>query len=292
MTTQATEIGQLAASAIAEIVDRATAAAPVAAYVEAEPLAWATVADGGWDSIGVPESHGGGDASLRDLVEVAQAWGAGAIPLPLLESIWVKRWSLTARSHDGPMSISVARTGGVEAGGLAPFGALPGVVLAREIGGQDRLDDSPDGVLDELAPSLRALVVSWSTTIPPEAAFELAVIWAAEAVGAAQRLLEVSVQYAKEREQFGKPIGSFQAVKHLLADMHSDVQYAQSAAIWGSLEPENAARCSLFALEKAISVAEDSIQVHGGMGFTWEMGLHFYLRSMLTRRELVRGLLA
>ena len=92
--------------------------------------------------------------------------------------------------------------------------------------------------------------------------------------------------------KFGKPIGSFEAVKHRLADMHSEVPYAESAVIWASLEPQNARRAASYPLDTAIEVAESSIQVHGGMGFTWEMGLHFYLRSMLVRRQLVQGLWA
>ena len=142
------------------------------------------------------------------------------------------------------------------------------------------------------APGLRVAVVPWTTSMPTAAALELAVLWAAESAGAAQRLVDLSVAYAKDRKQFGKPIGSFQAIKHRLADMHAKAQYAQTAVIWASLEPDNAARASRYALDTAISVAESSIQVHGGMGFTWEMGLHYYLRSMLTRRELVQGLLA
>jgi alkylation response protein AidB-like acyl-CoA dehydrogenase len=260
-------------------------------YAEAQPIAWSTIAEGGWDLIGAPESDGGGGASLRDLAEIAQAWGAGCIPLPLLESLWLKRWSVGARALDGPMSLAVRRPGTDT--GLAPFGTYGGITLALTVGRAiDEWASEPSGQADDLAPSLRLLAVPWVTDVPREAARELAVLWAAEAAGGAQRLVDLSVQYAKDRTQFGKPIGSFQAVKHRLADMHSTAQYAESAVIWASLEPDEAGRVSLYALDAAINVAEGSIQVHGGMGFTWEMGLHFYLRSMLSRRELIRGLLA
>ena len=291
ITTQASEIGQLSAAAITEIIERATAGNPVAAYVEGEPLAWSVVQDGGWDLIGAPESEAGGDASLRDLVEVAQAWGRGCIPLPLLETLWVKRWSAAAREHGGPISVSVPRLGTTDGSGLAPFGSLPGVAVARSVGSAvDVVDPAPSGSAEGFAQSLRSAILPWTSEISSDAALELGVVWAAEAVGSAQLLLDLSVKYAKEREQFGKPIGSFQAVKHRLADMHSQAQYAQTAVIWASLEPENAIRASRYALDTAIAVAESSIQVHGGMGFTWEVGLHFYLRSILTRRELVHGL--
>ena len=190
-------------------------------------------------------------------------------------------------------AVGSSDAGSSDRGGLAPYGAFPGVLLARSIGRDDDvLEAAAEGPEDPFAPSLRSSLVPWTSEIPHEAALELAVIWAAEAAGAAQRLLHLSVDYAKTREQFGKPIGSFQAVKHRLADMHSEVQYAESAVIWASLEPDNARRATAYALDTAIEVAESSIQVHGGMGFTWEMGLHFYLRTMLVRRQLVHGLWA
>jgi alkylation response protein AidB-like acyl-CoA dehydrogenase len=92
--------------------------------------------------------------------------------------------------------------------------------------------------------------------------------------------------------QFGHPIGSFQAVKHQLADMHIETQLAETAVLWASLEPAEAHRPVRFAVDAAIRVAQDAIQVHGAMGFTWELGLHYYLRSMLVRREMLQCSLA
>lgn len=286
---RASEVGELASSALAEIIERATVGVPIADYAEGELFAWTVIEEGGWDTIGASEATGGGGASLRDLVEVAQAWGYGCIPIPLIESTWAKRWSASARELSGPVSMSVARsTGG---GGFAPFGAFPGIVLGRSIGGDvDVLETSDLGEPELFAPTLRSSTTSWSARIEDDAARELGVLFAAEAVGSAQRLLDLSVQYAKEREQFGKPIGAFQAVKHRLADMHSSTQYAQSAVVWAALEPANAIRASRYAIDTSITVAEGSIQVHGGMGFTWEMGLHFFLRRMLVRRQLLQFL--
>ena len=333
MTIQASDVGQLAAGAVTDIIDRATSGTNVTEYAESTPLSWSVIEDGGWDLIGVPESADGGGGSLRDLVEVALAWGQGCMPLPFLESTWAKRWSSAARAHSGPVSVSVRRSpasvwaipsqgtgtdpasttstvdgvplaaipprddtaahGFADLPGLAAYGAFPGVLLARSVGrDEDLLEVAPVDARDPFAPSLHASLVRWTSDIPSQAALELGVVWAAEAAGAAQRLLDRSVAYAKTREQFGKPIGSFQAVKHRLADMHSEVQYAESAVVWASLEPENARRAATYALDTAIEVAEASIQVHGGMGFTWEMGLHFYLRTMLVRRQLVHGLWA
>ena len=285
------EIGLVAAEAIRELGVRAIAGLPVADYAEKTPLPWSTVTEGGWDMIGAPESAGGGGASLRDLVEVARTCGSLALPTPLVETIWVKRWSAAGRELKGGLSLSVPRPGAADGSGLVPFGAEDGVLAARELGSdQDTFESAATGAPDSLSPVLRPTVVPWVTIISPEQARELLVLWAAESTGAAQRLVEVSVAYAKERKQFDKAIGSFQAIKHRLADMHSQAEYADTALVWASTEPDNSVRAARYALDTAITVAQSAIQVHGGMGFTWEMGLHYFLRSMLIRRELAFGL--
>jgi len=112
---------------------------------------------------------------------------------------------------------------------------------------------------------------------------------AAEAVGVAQRALELGVEYAKTREQFGKKIGVYQAVSHQLANTYADVELARSLAYWaawcvaedGGEAPLAAAAAKAFATEAAVAACERSIQVHGGIGFTWEHPLHrFYKRAL------------
>ena len=109
---------------------------------------------------------------------------------------------------------------------------------------------------------------------------------AAEQVGAAQHLLDLSVDYAKSRLQFGRQIGSFQAVKHRLADMLVDLEHARSTAyhaVWaltdGSDDPALAASMAQATCSAAFSrIAKDTIQVHGGIGFTWEHQAHLYFK--------------
>ena len=117
-------------------------------------------------------------------------------------------------------------------------------------------------------------------------------MWAAEATGvrrAAAR--DVGASTRKERQQFGKPIGSFQAVKHTLSTMKVLTRgRGDSRPVGARSSPADAVRASRWALDTSVTVAENAIQVHGGMGFTWEMGLHYYLRHILTLRELVSGL--
>jgi alkylation response protein AidB-like acyl-CoA dehydrogenase len=109
---------------------------------------------------------------------------------------------------------------------------------------------------------------------------------AAEMVGGMQRTLEITVEYAKTRKQFGKPIGSFQAVQHQCADMYLETESARSAAYYAAwaLEedaPDAAVAVSIakmYASDASRTVGNRGIQIHGGMGFTWENDLHLYYR--------------
>jgi alkylation response protein AidB-like acyl-CoA dehydrogenase len=112
---------------------------------------------------------------------------------------------------------------------------------------------------------------------------------AAEAVGVAQRVLELGIEHASTRKQFGKPIGVYQAVSHQLANTYADVELARSLVYWAAWcvaeddeqAPVAAAAAKAFAAEAAVAACERSIQVHGGTGFTWEHPLHrFYKRAL------------
>ncbi|WP_217546708.1 acyl-CoA dehydrogenase family protein [Streptomyces sp. GbtcB6] len=110
----------------------------------------------------------------------------------------------------------------------------------------------------------------------------VAAVLAAEAVGAADRALERTVEYVKQREQFGRAIGSFQAVKHRLADVYVAVRAARSAAYyaaWATVHGEPVGGLALAqALEALRTAAGEGIQLHGGIGFTWEHEAHLYFK--------------
>jgi len=122
-----------------------------------------------------------------------------------------------------------------------------------------------------------------------------AVALAAEQVGGARRCLEMAVEYAKVRVQFGRPIGSFQAVKHKCAEMLLELETARSAAYYGAWAAAHLsddlpvaaslakARCS----DAYARVAADNIQVHGGIGFTWDHDAHLYHRRARSSRQLL-----
>ncbi|MFC9246616.1 acyl-CoA dehydrogenase family protein [Streptomyces sp. NPDC057136] len=115
-----------------------------------------------------------------------------------------------------------------------------------------------------------------------------AAVLAAEAAGAAASALERTVEYVKAREQFGRAIGSFQAVKHRLADAYVRVQAARSAAYYAAWDPTAAGLALAQALEALRVTAAEAIQLHGGIGFTWEHEAHLYFKRA-TADELLFG---
>ncbi|MDH6622831.1 alkylation response protein AidB-like acyl-CoA dehydrogenase [Streptomyces sp. LBL] len=160
------------------------------------------------------------------------------------------------------------------------------------------------GYHDVPATRLRTHADGWG--LVGEVLDRAAVALAAEQVGVASRALDMAVDHAKVRHQFGRPIGSFQAVKHLLADVLLEVESARAAAHYGLLAAENAenagnagnagnddpalpAVASLakaFCSEACLQATEENIQVHGGIGFTWEHPAHLYLKRAKTSQLL------
>jgi alkylation response protein AidB-like acyl-CoA dehydrogenase len=187
-----------------------------------------------------------------------------------------------------------------------PFGLDADLVLAFA-GPQTfvLLDTSWDAVrvravesLDVVEPVAAVDVQPVAAALVPVAAVPTArirVALAAELVGTAQRALDGAVAYAKERKQFGRPIGSFQAIKHLLADRHVQLDaarmlvHATAAALdAGDGGAEQAAAAALIAAcDAADAAAGDAMQVHGGIGFTWEHPSHLYLKRARVRRVLL-----
>jgi alkylation response protein AidB-like acyl-CoA dehydrogenase len=122
-----------------------------------------------------------------------------------------------------------------------------------------------------------------------------AVALAAEALGGTGKVLEMSVDYAKVREQFGRPIGSFQAIKHKCASMLVDLESSRSAvyyALWATASghPDAAAVAPLakaYCVDTYPHAAGENIQIHGGIGFTWEHLAHLYLKRVMSSQLLL-----
>lgn len=115
----------------------------------------------------------------------------------------------------------------------------------------------------------------------------------AELSGIADRVMEVSVDYARQRSQFGRPLAGFQAIQHKLADMRAGCELIRSAVsrlAWlEEPRPGLTASLSTATVSVARQVAEDAIQVHGGMGFAWEYGIHLYYRRCLALQQQLGG---
>ncbi|WP_369205782.1 acyl-CoA dehydrogenase family protein [Streptomyces sp. PU-14G] len=116
---------------------------------------------------------------------------------------------------------------------------------------------------------------------------EAGVLTAAQQLGSARRTLELAVGYAREREQFGRPIGTFQAVQHLCAGMLVRAETARSAVYAAAVTQGDEETCAakLLADEAATANARDCLQVYGGMGFTWEAEVHLHLKRAWLRAE-------
>jgi alkylation response protein AidB-like acyl-CoA dehydrogenase len=248
---------------------------------------WAVIAGGGWLDLAVPEADGGGGLTLPDLTAVAEAWGRHIIPLPLTPAL-VLRGIPAVRAAAAPADIlTTAVPGGgvqlVPRPGCGPARYVSWPVPEGRPGGDPVLTCLPAGLADDFAPSLPLGVASESSGIPgQEALARLAVLWAAEAVGAAAAAFRVAFDYAGVRVAFGRRIAEFQAVKHRVADMYERLELARTAVLWAAnTAPAGHQRGVRLAVTLAREVAEGAIQVMGGMGFTWEAGIHFYLRHIL-----------
>ncbi|MGW3202847.1 acyl-CoA dehydrogenase family protein [Streptomyces sp. NPDC001135] len=186
--------------------------------------------------------------------------------------------------HSAGLLLVAAHTGGFARSRTLLFlvaGDAPGVVRTR----QTALDATrPQGRIQLRDVRAELLGREETDVLPALAALgdSAAAVLACEAVGAADRVLERTVEYVGQREQFGRPVGSFQAVKHRLADVYVGVQAARSAAYyaaWATARGEKAGGPALAqALEALRCAAAEGVQLHGGIGFTWEHDAQLYFK--------------
>jgi hypothetical protein len=195
--------------------------------------------------------------------------------------------------------VSMEASGGRIVGTKEPVLDAPAadtfLVAAREAGAthlyvvEDGFEVTPTAGYDLTRTLGRVRFDAATERLPGDAerAWRIAVaLTCAEMVGVAQRAVDLSVSYAKEREQFGRPIGSFQAIKHKLAEMHTEVDAARAAALYAIWAADTDAADTGMAVSVAKSFASDAcghaageaIQVHGGIGYTWEHDIHLYTR--------------
>ncbi|MBA2384059.1 MAG: acyl-CoA dehydrogenase family protein [Actinobacteria bacterium] len=248
------------------------------AFLEANPGApLGELRELGWIGASVPEERGGGGLSFVDeallFEEAGRALYAGpflttAVVLPALAGVDEQAWS-------------------VEVDGLVPNLDSVDAVLRSDMTVAPA-DGETLRSTDESRPLGRLAATSGDRLDGDFEAVRLRLLagLALEAVGVAQKALELGVAYVAQREQFGKKIGTYQAVSHPLSDTYVETELARSLAYWAAWcvaeEDERAAvavaSAKAFAAENAVAACERSIQVHGGIGFTWEHVLHRYYK--------------
>ena len=277
--------------------------------------------------LAVPEEYGGAGATLRETHVVLEELGRTLTPSPMLGAVLASQALLSCGDREACARLLPALCTGARIVALA----WDDVAVTGTAG--DRLTGSARQILDLEAADI-LLIADGSTlfevdcdasgvtrrpTSPLDLTRRLGVVeldgvparrlagdpmpglrevacvaLSADQVGAASRAFELTVDYAKTREQFGRPIGSFQALQHRLADAHVRVEAARSAS-WAAAEAlvaaapdatELAAVAKVYCSEALQAIAAEMIQMHGGIAITWEHDAHLYLRRAYASTQL------
>lgn len=245
----------------------------------------------------VPEEFGGAGGELADAAAVLEELGRGLVPTPLWGTTVAELALLSAAEPDAATLATLA-TG--ESVGAVVFdrdcvvhGDAADVVVAVGAGQLERWTAVSAEPLAPLDPTRRlARLTPGAVTVigaDPGLADNAAVLLAAEQIGAADRCLELTVEYTKQRVQFGRPIGSFQALKHRMADLYVAVQSARAvvADAVAAPGPVTAALARLAATEAFCTVAGEAIQLHGGIAITWEHDIQLYFKRAYSSAQLL-----
>ncbi|HEX3794165.1 MAG TPA: acyl-CoA dehydrogenase [Acidimicrobiales bacterium] len=296
---------------------------------EPRPSYWGEMAELGWLGIHLPEEYGGSGAGLLELVVVLDELGRQVAPGPFLPTVLAsavieqcgndeQRARLLSGLADGTTTAALG-LGGADLtlsggalngdGGYVLGGSEAGLLLFR-VGDDVAIVEAGAAGLTltrdkNLDPTRRALgVVASNVTVDPSnvlagasgRALALArTLGAAEAVGGMAACTDAAVAYAKERVQFGRTIGTFQAIKHHCANLLVAAELA-TAAVYDAARAAHddgaefaltAAMAAHLSFAPYVHSAQMNIQVHGGIGFTWEHDAHFYLRRALVLNALV-----
>ncbi|MGV0577714.1 acyl-CoA dehydrogenase [Mycolicibacterium elephantis] len=288
---------------------------------------WSAAAEGGWLGLAVAEDHGGSGFGLAELAVVLEAQGHELCPGPFLPSAAAAvvidrcapesvRAQLLPGLVDGSQVGALAISGKVTVGSDgAATGECPAVLGAPDadllviVAGEDVavVDATAHGVTVTALESLDTTRSVGTVALQGVSVAEdrllrgaarkartvFRILASAEAVGVSWASLNMAVEYAKVREQFGRTIGTFQAVKHHAANMLVNAEVT-TAATWDAARADDldgawfaAAVAASHAIRTQIFNAQNNIQLHGGIGFTWEHDAHLYLRRARTLAALM-----
>jgi 3-oxochol-4-en-24-oyl-CoA dehydrogenase len=316
ITEEHQALAQTVAGLLTKHQSRAAARSLLGAQAEALPDFWEELSGLGLLGLHVPEEHGGSGFGLPETLVVAEQMGRYLAPGPFVPTVVASAVLAAAGSGDLRKRLLPALADGSSIGAVALGGEVSfasgaatgeaGVVISGHLAdvllvaaGDDVLviEKSAGGIaaevpanLDPSRPAARVRLDAAPARVLAGARGLLTdvarAVLAAEAAGIASETTEQAAEYAKVRQQFGRPIATFQAVKHHCANMLVAAELA-TAATWdagrawiggGDQLSYTAAIAAVLAVPAAVSNASLNIQVHGGIGFTWEHDAHLYLR--------------
>ncbi|NNC36075.1 MAG: acyl-CoA/acyl-ACP dehydrogenase [Hyphomonadaceae bacterium] len=246
---------------------------------------WPQFSELGLLGIMAPESVGGLEQDLSVMAGIAEAAGYVALPESLVELAGISVPLLNAMGETGKIKQVLA--GDLAVGVLSPLLSNNNQAVHCDLFIRTTRDGgepvSVPKVKFETRQSIDPLRGLSSATQPGEhnsfVEHHGAVLTAAQLVGLSKRMVDMSVEYAKERHQFGKPIGSFQAIKHHLATVHAQIEFTRPMVQLAALQSGRAVHTAkIAAVDTAMLAAETAIQVHGGMGYTYEVDLHLFMK--------------
>lgn len=272
---------------------------------------WQALAGMGLTGLTVPEEFGGMGMNAVDFVLLAEACGFVALPEPLVETVLVAVPLINALSIDAVKFAWLPRIASGEAKvavGLAQNLLVADAHIADLLllqHGDDEIHAVTKNMVqlthnESIDPSRKLFSVEWTPSTATcvakgDEAKKLianalnagALGAAAQALGLTQRMIEISVKYTTDRTQFGKAIGSFQAVKHRLANVAVPLEYAKAVVHRAAYSVANdhpdaalhVSHAKLAASEASLLGAKNGIQVHGAMGYTWEVDMHIFMKK-------------
>jgi len=284
---------ELLRDTVAALIDKHASPAAVRQAMESErgydESLWTLLCEQvGAAALVVPEELGGAGGELADAAVVLHELGRALVPTPLLGTTLAELALLAADEPDGDALEGLAEGAKIGTVVFDPAAVVNGGIADIVVGADgDRMSRwttftaTPLHAMDLTRPLAR--VEPGDTTdigADPGLADLAALLLATEQVGAATRCLELTVEYTKDRVQFGRPIGSFQALKHRMADLYVKVQSAKAVVdeAIGDPSPTAAALARFTATEAFDAVAAEAVQMHGGIAITWEHDIQLYFK--------------
>jgi alkylation response protein AidB-like acyl-CoA dehydrogenase len=274
-----------------------------------DPALWRELGELGWPGIAVAEEHGGAGLGAVELAVLLEELGYACAATPFLATAAAASAIQAGGSDEQrarwlPGLASGELTAGIGSAGLAADAQGAAVIVLGDGEGGLRLvagEDADVTPLEAIDPTRRyARVAGEGEPLGADhaaAADRIRAAIAAEVVGVAQRALDMTLGYVKERKQFETPVGAFQAVSHKCAEMLLATESARSAALFAAWAadadperfPEAAALAAAVAADAGRDVAASAIQAHGGIGFTWEADVHWLYKRAQVGAVLLGG---